>query len=298
MKLFNKKETLLQSMPFMALMAAINVIIAVISALSPGLALLFVILLPLTSTLVAIYCKSRYFPIYAFATFGLSIVATLWNMETTFFYVLPSIIVGFIFGVLTKLKIHPVWSIFVASIFQAGMTAGFIPLINLIFDTDMIDVFKTVLNLHSVAWGDIILLSLLFIFSLIQIILNYFVVSGELKKFGIEEKTEVDNFFIYPLITIVFCLGVIGFYFISLMIAYLFMCFALYFAAFDVYYLVKTGHLKLLIGFGISIVANVILFAVLNGYLKENSQILLVTLTPLCIGLISFVFSFLQKKKE
>ena len=116
MKLFSKRETLLQNMALMGIMAAINIIVAVISAFAPVASIFLVLILPLSSTLVEIYCKDRYYPIYAVATIGLSLVATLWNMETTIFYVLPSILTGYIFGLMSKKNVPAIYSILSASI--------------------------------------------------------------------------------------------------------------------------------------------------------------------------------------
>ena len=87
-----KKETLVQNITYMAIMAAINVVFVLITVLVPFLFFLIVFVLPLTSTIVTLHCKKRYFPIYAVATIGLCMICTMWQIGDTIFYVIPSVI--------------------------------------------------------------------------------------------------------------------------------------------------------------------------------------------------------------
>ena len=136
MKFIYERKTLTKSIPLMALMAAINVIISELAALSIVASIFLILILPLTSAIVELCCKDRYFPIYAVATFGLSIGLTFWNLDTTIFYVLPSIITGYIFGLLAKHKTPTVWVIISATLAQMGITYALIPLINFIFQAN------------------------------------------------------------------------------------------------------------------------------------------------------------------
>ena len=87
-----KRETLIQNIAYMALMAAINVIFVLLTTLVPVLMFLIIIVLPLTSTMVTLLCKKKYFPIYAIATIALCMIVTIWKIDDTIFYVIPSII--------------------------------------------------------------------------------------------------------------------------------------------------------------------------------------------------------------
>ena len=99
MALFKKRETLVQNIAYMAIMAAINVIFVLLTALLPPLMFLMVFVLPLTSAVVTLFCKKRYFPIYFIVTIGLCMLASFGiYIFDTFFYVLPALISGFFFG--------------------------------------------------------------------------------------------------------------------------------------------------------------------------------------------------------
>ena len=298
MKLIYERKNLTKSIPLMALMAAINIIVAELAGLSPIVSLFLILVLPLTSAIVELCCKDRYFPIYAVATFGLSLALTFWNLETTIFYVLPSIVTGYIFGLLAKHKIPVVWSIIAATLAQTAMSYALIPLVNFIFQVDIILTFKTALGLKDMVNVDIIVPSFIFAISLIQVSLSQLIVSQELQKFGIKEIDKTFSEFVAAGIGLSISLLIIPFYFISLEFAYLFLMIALYFAIYKVVMFIYEKKYYWLIPVGVSIAINIVLVALLNQYMKEASSFLLIGFTSACICLISIVFSYLNKKKE
>ena len=68
MKILKKRETLLENMTFMAIIAAIMVIINALLALGdmffPIIGLVLALTLPILTTLVEVSCKDRYYPIF------------------------------------------------------------------------------------------------------------------------------------------------------------------------------------------------------------------------------------------
>lgn len=282
----------------MAMMAAINIIIAVIAALSSIAGIFLIIFLPLTSTMVAIYCNNKYFPIYAVATFGLAIVSTLWNMQTTFFYVFPSLLTGFIFGFASKHKIHPMWSILLSTALQALLTFAFIPLINFIFEVDIIGTFKTAFKLTESTTVDLIIPTFILAISLVQIILSYIVVSNEIKKFGFTEINDNFNLLLLGIIDSVLPLSLFGLYFASLRVSYIILTISFYFATFIVIELISLKYYRSLILVGFSILLTIFVLALANNSMKPNSSLLLLAIIPFCIATISIIVSFLQKKLE
>ena len=298
MKLIYERKNLTKSIPLMALMAAINIIVAELAGLSPIVSLFLILVLPLTSAVVELCCKDRYFPIYAVATFGLSLALTFWNIETTIFYVLPSIITGYIFGLLAKYKIPVVWSIIAATLAQTAMSYALIPLVNFIFQVDIILTFKTALGLKDMVYVDTMIPSFIFVISLIQVSISQLIVSQELQKFGVIQISKDLSEAISAGIGLGISLLIIPFYFISLEFAYLFLMIALYFAIYKTVMFVYEKKYYRLIPIGVSIAINIVLVALLNQYLKEASTFLLLGFTTACICLISIVFSYLNKKKE
>ena len=298
MRLVYQRKNLQKSIPLMALMAAINVIIAEIAGLSLIASLFLILCLPLTSALVEICCKDRYFPIYALATVGLSLGLTFWNIETTIFYVLPSIITGYIFGLLAKRKIPTVWSIFLATLVQTGISYALIPLINFVFQVDLIMTFKTAFGLKDMVNVNYIIPTFIFLISLVQISLSQLIVSQELNRFGIQENKSVSSDLFSSLTGILFSLLIILFYFVNLSLAYICLAISIFFAINSLLVLIVNKNYFSLIPIAASFLLNFFLFALLQSELKEVSQFLLLSFSSICICAISLVFSFLQKKKE
>lgn len=295
MKYFRKKETLVQNMAFMAIVAALNVVISLVAAFSITFSLLLIIFLPLISALTEILCKDKYYPIYALATVGLCIVSTLWNIETTLFYVVPSVLTGFVFGFVLKHKIKPIYSVAIASLIQGGLTYATIPLIKAVLQVDIINTFKVALNLTESAAFDIIVPSAIFMISVIEMTLAYVVIQAETNKFGLEINEEGQDYII-SISTILTSGLIIAFYFITLKIAYLLLFISLFLM---VYLIVKEFSIKAILPLildGVSFVTSFLLYVLFNGgQMIQYSNLLLFGTMPLLVAIINLVYSLLKK---
>lgn len=298
MRLIYQRDTLVKSIPLMALMAAINIIIAELAALTPLVSIFVILILPLTSAIVELCCKDRFFPIYALATFGLSLALTFWNIETTIFYVFPSIVTGYIFGLLAKRKIPTVWSIFTATLAQTAITYALIPFIDFLFQVDIILTFKTAFGLKDMLYVDVIIPTFIFGVSLIQVSLSQLIVTQELNKFGMKDDLNRFSKMASAISGLFFSLLIIPEYFLSLEVAYLSLAMSLFFAIYLLTNLFFEKKYFELIPVGVCLILNIVLFALVQSYLKEASQLLLIGFISACICLISIVFSLLHKKKE
>ena len=123
MELFRKRETVTQNIAYMAIMSAINIIFVLLSNILPVLLFLLVLILPLTSTIVTIFCKKKYYPVYAIVTLGLCFaVAGAFSIFDALIYVFPSLIVGFVFGICFEKKFPAILIIVGATVIQFGLT--------------------------------------------------------------------------------------------------------------------------------------------------------------------------------
>lgn len=300
MGLFSKKETLIRSMPLMGLMAAINVIFAAITAYVPVLfiSVVLVIFIPLTSTLVEFYCKDKYFPIYAFATLGLSLIVTLSAIDFTLFYLVPSILTGYVFGLMAKKNFANHWGILIAAVIQTGLSFAFIPLVQLITERNLIDVLRQLFKAENSPYFNNLIGFMFFVVSLIQTILSFIVVDNELKKFGgkNESKNEI-NFYVD--LACILSIGIaVGLHFVYVPISLIFLCFSVYFAVFLILRSIQNQCIPALVLMGLVVIANIFFFAGLNKLLPAGNEFILLGFTPFCIAIISLVFYFLQKKKN
>jgi len=211
--MFKKKETLLQNITYMAIMAAINVIFVLLTTFVPYLLFILVFLLPLTSTLVTIYCSKKYYIIYAIATLGICCICTMWNISDTLFYVLPSLITGFIFGIGIEKGFPTIYLIILTALIQVGFSYASIPLIKALLGVDIIQTFLKAFNLTEYKYVSYVVPMFILAMGIIQSTLSYGVLSTQQKKLNIEEKTsKLPRFFDSLVIfTIGICIAIFAF---------------------------------------------------------------------------------------
>ena len=298
MAVLNKKTTLIRTISFMAIFVAINVLCSFLTTVLPLLSVILIIFLPLTSAVVEITCKDRWFPIYALATIGLSIVDSLSSIDFTLFYVLPSIFTGYVFGFFLKNNLPSMFAIFFAATIHTLISFSFIPLLELFTGSNLIDVFAKILKISNRIWFDRSILILFFLVSLIQIILSFIVVENELKKFGYKNECEFNQEKAADYSSITFSLLAIVFAFIYLPLSFLMIGFAFFFSTFTIIFQFKVMNKPSLIFDGISVLLGIILYAALNKYLNEGLDLVLFVIIPILISSFSISYSFLKKSEQ
>lgn len=284
MAIFNKKDTLTKTITFMALFAAINVVLSALTYITPFLSVVLVIFLPLTSTIVEVACKDKYYPIYAFGTIGLTFAVTFWNLDFAIFYIVPSIVTGYIFGLMIKKQISPMWSILTATVAQTGLSFAFIPLMELITERNLISDIRDIFHLGEWSEYTNFIALIFFTVSLIQIILSYIATYGELEKLGVtnENITKIPSkTWIFSGITGVFA---ILFFFIFKPISYALIGVSWYFAFFIVFKMAIDKRAKNLIICAAILVVNIFVFAIFYP-MMWSGQILLLLFTPVLASL-------------
>lgn len=298
MKNPEKKKTIIQNITYMALMAAINVIFVLLTTLVPFLVFLIVFVLPLTSTIVTLHCRKRYYPIYAVATIGLCLLCTIWKIDDTIFYVIPSIISGFVFGFLVEKKVPSFWIILSTTLLQIGFTYASIPLIKLMTGRNIIDDFATVFMIKDFIYLDYVTPCFIFFLALAQQILAFVVIREELPKFGYElnePKNIPLSLGISILVSITF--GVI-FAFIYGPIAYLFTLVALFLSIYAITYLVLENKIIIYILLGVSLLVSFFLFAVFYSMVKAPLGLLFINILFFIIGIIVLLNNYLVKSDK
>ncbi|MCD8195185.1 MAG: DUF2232 domain-containing protein [Coprobacillus sp.] len=295
---FKKRETLVQNMTYMAIMAAINVVFVLLTTFVPVLMFLMVFILPLTSTMVALYCKKKYFIIYALVTVGLCMLVTMYNISDTLFYVIPSVITGFIFGFMVEKKIHAVWIIFTTSVIQLVLSYLMLPVIYFWLGIDMVNVFASVFGLADYEYLAYLVPSFIYFLALGQEAISYIVIKGQLPKFNYNVTTE--NKFIYTpyigaLLSFTFS---IVFAFIYGPVAYLFMMFAAYFTIFIVASSAYRDGMKAWISLPIAFIVSIFIFAWLYSYIPDPLGLLAVEVMFGLVSITALVNDLLTTKAK
>ena len=292
MALFNKKTTLVHHITYMGIMTAINLIFIILANFVPFLIFLLILLLPFASTIVSYYCLKRYYLIYAIASIGLCLI---FNIPDTIFYVLPAIITGFVIGVLLEKGAHPFWLVLFSSIIEAGLTFAFIPLINLIANTDIVQDFLKIFKLDSFAYQEIATYLFVYFISLLQCILTQFVLINDMKKMGIIVTSKVSSLAPYIIGLEISLALVFTFALFYTPLAFVFLEIAIYFAIFLLVDLLYSKKLIVYIVLVILCIASFFGFVLLYQRVTAPLGLLLVALFPLSISVVSFVKIYLLK---
>lgn len=295
---FKKNETIIQNLTFMALMAAINVVFVILSTLVPFLTILLVFVLPLTSVTVTLYCKKRFFPIYAIATTILCLAVVAWNFSDTLFYVIPSIISGFLFGVFAKKKCPAIFLILVPTLVQVVFTYISIPLIKLIFELDIISFFLNVFGLQNNSAMYLVIPSVIFLLSLIQSTLSYMVIKEELPKLQIVLH-ENNKFFYLTLVgsvTALILTGLLAAFIIEW--SYFVLMISLFFGIYLAISSFIDRKLWVLILEGVSLLITFFIFSSCYNLVGKTYAFLLVGIFPLLMTIIAFCNICLSKLKK
>ena len=295
MKPFKKRETLVQNITYMALMAAINVVFVLLTTLVPVLFILIVFVLPLTSVIVTLLCKKIYFPIYAFSTIGLCMICTLWRIDDTIFYVIPSIISGFVFGLLVERRVPSFWIIVITTILQIGFTYASIPLIKLLTGRDIVEVFATAFGLSEFQYLSYVTPCFIFFISLAQEVLAFMVIKEELPKFGYELNNPKN----LPL-SLTICLGssialAFIFMFIYGPLAYLMTLFSLLLGIYALILLLEAKNKLVYIFLVVAFILTFFLFALLYPTAKEPLGLIYINIFFLLEGIIVLINNYLLK---
>lgn len=205
MSFFKKRETVTQNIAYLALMAAINVIFVLLTAIFQPLMFIMIFVLPLTSTVVTLFCKKRYFPIYFIVTISLCLLVTSWaSIFDTFFYVMPSLISGFIFGLLIEKDVPSIYILSASVVVQYVITyLTFIILNNIVIGINFIDALLVMFGLGEFIFKDYFIHVFLFLLAMIQTIITYVVITSEIGKLGFNINLTMRYEFLMIIVNLV-----------------------------------------------------------------------------------------------
>ena len=298
MEAAKRKETIVQNIAYMAIMAAINVIFVLLTTLVPVLLFLIVFVLPLTSVIVTLHCKKRYFPIYAIATVGLCMLVTIWRIDDTIFYVIPSIISGFVFGFLIEKKFPSFWIIFITTVLQIGFTYASIPLIEAMFGRNIIDVFAAAFGLSDFKYLAFVVPCFIFFISLAQEIIAFIIIKNELPKFGYELQDPKH----LPLSLFISLVSSVTLAFLFMFIygplGYLFSLFSIFFGIYTLVYLINERNLFIYISLPTAFIAALFLFAALYGLVDKPLGLIFSNIFFFLEAIIVLINNYLLKHRN
>jgi len=295
MELFKKREKVLQNMTFISIIAAINCVLLYLTSLLPYLLILLTLILPFASLVVCVTCKKSFYPIYAAVTIGLCFIVSYNAISNIIFYIIPSLLSGFIFGFCLEKEISPAYSILYSGFTYVICSYANLIICQFLLNEPIQDLYFTIFNLTDFPYKNYLISMFMFILGIIQSTLSYAFIQATIKRVGIKEANYEDgNFFIFAIIFILLSILAI---FIKPDMFLMFIGFAVYCFIYSDYDLFKTNK-KLftasqLIGIGIGIFA----FGILYNYIPKQFAISILLIPMFIVVIIALVNNCFVKKK-
>ena len=301
MALFKKRETLVQNIAYMAIMAAINVIFVLLTALLPPLMFLMVFVLPLTSAVVTLFCKKRYFPIYAIVTVGLCLLTTsAIYIYDTFFYVIPSLITGFVFGLMIEKKVPAIYIIVGSTALQYLLSFLTFLILDIILpEINFIDALLGIFGLANFTFKDCFIHLFLYTLASIQTVFAYFILKREVKKLGFEVVVDIKLHYLLFAIGIFIDALALIMVFVYSPLVYVFIVMNLPFMVYEIISLLYTRKTSIYIMLVATLVISVVIFVACYTLIPHPLGVILVAPAQVLFGGIYFANNlFLNKTKN
>ena len=295
MGLFKKRESIIQNMAYMGIMAAINVIFVLFTYFIPFLLFLLIFLLPLCSAIISYYCKKIYFPIYFLVVTAICLVI---DPSDTLFYVIPSLITGFIFGAFISIKLKPIFIVVIATVIQFGISLATLPLVNALTNRDVINDIARIFNLGDYAYLNYLKLSSVFFIALVQIVITYMVMQSELSKLGLEFNEAKNKECVIDVLTLSSIAFLVMFAFIYPPLSFIFLFLAIVFS-FDRLTFLDLKYFKVyLIELGVIILGSIFFIAGLYSLIQKPLGLLLLGIIPLLLSITCIINKCLLSKRN
>lgn len=171
-------------------MGAINVIFALISSYLFAFSLIIMLFLPLASIIVAINIDLKFYPVYLLGTLTLALVLNLGNIDNTLFFLLPILTSGLAFGLLIRHKVPDILILLIVSGVNFLTLLITIPIINLIYDVNFLQVFASFIGFNNIEFGELVLPSILTLLAVMQTLITLVIVTQDATYFRLEINTE------------------------------------------------------------------------------------------------------------
>lgn len=279
------------------MMAGIDAIVSLIASFLPLSAIFLMFLIPLTSTLVALYCKGRYLPIYLIAAFGTCMALSAWNFQNTIFYVLPGLFTGISYGLLYKKGIPSSLNIFITSLIQFAFFYLSLWLVKWIYGVDMPSFLLRLIGQGNNGYALDIFPLFGFAYCLATVCLSHIFAISPLSKLRVYQKEMESLDYLMPALGIFFSASAFGFVFLSPLVGYLLLGMAIYWAAWSVTLFIDYHHPASFIVLAILMVISIFMFALLYSKMDGNKGLILVSFIPFSVSISAIFNKCLSNKK-
>ena len=300
MSFLKKRKTPIQNIAYMSIMAAINVIFVLLSNILPALLFLLVFLLPLTSAIVTVFCKKRYYPIYLITTLSLCILVSYgFTIFDTLIYVFPSLLTGFIFGLCFEKNVSAIIVLVGNIILQFLISLlTFFVLGYLVSNLNMMNVLITAFGLNEFAYKETFSFIFIYVISIIQITLSYIFIKIEFGRFNISFNLETKNkIIVYVGSSIFYVLTILSYFFFpTWTLAFVLMPLPIY--VYQLVNLIVSKNKVSIVLLGIVHLGFIFVFAFLYKLLNAPNQLMILVLLFGLVSIIDVLHNYCFDKKS
>ena len=298
MKLLEFKKDLKSSIPLIALITSINLVLIALGTYLPITIFFIALIIVFPSTLLATFIKKRYYLLYVFVVTILGFLVSIGDISFIIYYFLPSLLISFVFslGLINKneinnkkvIKIDKYILILLISFLNLFIEIALIYLGLYLFNFDIVKTFLPLFNLENNEYVQYFIYLIIFVYSFVSILISFFFLTYEIKRFNNEVVfyESQNNSLFFSLINIFISLLLILSSFFFLNFSYLFLFISFIILIFLIYKEIKfeKSYLLLIIS---SILILISIFTI--AYLKDIEpiyQFLFLNIVPLISSLI------------
>ena len=177
-------STTAHQLTFVAISLALHALIVMLGVTFPGMLFFIQLYLPLFSLVAIFMLGYRFQFVYVVSTFVLSFLLFP-DITHLIFYILPSVILGSILGILLKVKKNFFEISYIAIAIQAGIIALTIWLSNVLLETNILRIFYQLLGISLHPLLDRLNPLVIFIFAIIEVTITLLLIFPFLKRFQI-----------------------------------------------------------------------------------------------------------------
>lgn len=280
---------------FVAIMSAINAVIALMTDFIPVMSLFMILILPIISALTIIYCQGKYLSIYYISSCIICFILNLSSPENIIFSLFPSLISGSIIGFMIKRQKNPQMTIILTTLSQSIFTLITIPLVNALYQVNMFEVYRTFLKIDSLDVANLTFLPLIYVLSLIQSSFTIFICKNELEKLNISYSLNISSTFISSIISIISLILTIASIYFYEPIVYLFLSISISLGAFSIVRIfTKSSKIGVAL-IGTSLLLFVFLFAGLYSSIDKKYLAIIFSVIVLPFTVVDIISALLKK---
>ena len=297
MSLLKKRETPVQNIAYIGIMAAVNAVFVLISSLLPILFILLVFILPLTSVIVTMYCKKFYIPVYFIVTLALTFAITAgFSIFDTFIYVFPSLVTGCLFGLLIEKNVPGIYIFIIVTIAQYVLTyLTFIFIDKVVTQVNFYNAIYQIIGLEYFAYKGVLTIIFTYVIAQMQIALTYILVKYEMIRIGREINLNISFRFSLYIVTVVGgTITMLSIFFFPEW-SLLFTLLVLPITVFELFDLLMKKNMVIYIVLGIGIIASGFVFALLYPLTPSPNQLSLLYVLFAVVTIIDIIFNYCLK---